>query len=81
MTEQVLCEKIKVGAIFNDAGVAPKWFVWQKRKYEIQKITYAWKTKEGEAVLYNFSTTDGVNVFQICFNSKTTLWQLVKICE
>ena len=72
-------EEIKVGAVFDDHKVIPKWFYWAKRKHEIKKIEHTWRAKDGEAGLIFFSVTAGANVYEIRLNQKTLEWHLEKI--
>lgn len=72
-------EKIKVGVIFDNGLIKIKWFIWKNRKIEVKRITYKWKLENGENEIYNFAVTDGVNIFEISFNSKNFVWTLEKI--
>ena len=72
-------EKIKVGAVFENQLVKPRWFIWQNKKYQVKEITFTWKGKEGEAALLHFSVTDGANLYELCLNQKTLGWVLIKV--
>lgn len=72
-------EKIKVGAVFDENKVVPKWFFWARRKREVKSVEHTWHSKEGEAMLLFFSVTDGANVYEIRLNQKTLEWRLEKI--
>jgi hypothetical protein len=73
-------EPIKVGAVFyEEKRIIPKWFVWQGRKYTIQRITFTWQVKEGSVTLYHFSVTDGNTLFEICYHPTTLRWHLMAI--
>jgi hypothetical protein len=75
-----LNQTIKVGAVFRGDQIIPKWFVWEKRKYNIKEINYHWKDSQGIEELYCFSVTDGINNYEISFNAKRMVWKLNKIC-
>lgn len=72
-------EKIKVGAVFEDERVTPKWFFWGRTKHELKSVEHRWRARSGEAALMYFSATDGANVFELQFNLKTAEWFLEKI--
>lgn len=71
-------EKIKVGAVFGNNEVKPKWFIWKNNRYEIKETTYTWKTSQGEMPLLHFSVTDGSTLFELVLNQKTLNWILEK---
>jgi hypothetical protein len=72
-------QHIKAGVVFDNNNVKPKWFIWNNRKYIIKKITYTWKTNQGEAILIHFSVTDGATLFELCMNQKNLEWTLEKV--
>lgn len=43
----VINEPILVGAIFSSGKIIPRFFIWDRRKYRIDKITYLWRSKVG----------------------------------
>ena len=73
-------EPVKVGVIFGNSGIIPKWFIWKDRKYQIKETTYTWRDSIGEAKVIHFSVTDGTTLFELSLNQKTLSWRLVKIC-
>lgn len=72
-------EPIEVGAVFRRGRVQPVWFVWKGRKYPVEKTTYAWKEAQGETTVHYFSVFDGVNTFELCYDSKALTWQLGRV--
>lgn len=72
-------EKIKVGAVFENAKVIPKWFVRGTHKTVLQSVEFTWRSRIGEVPWMHFSASDGANVFELRFNLKTTEWFLEKI--
>lgn len=73
-----ISSSIKVGAVFDAAKITPRWFIWKNKKYDIKKITYKWKDKEGEAELIYFSVMAEEILFEICLNKKNMEWTLVR---
>lgn len=80
MDIQELDESIKVGAVFNGNNIVPRWFIWEKRKYQIEKINYEWQDKNGKEKLFCFSVISGANTYEITFNAERTVWRLCKLC-
>ena len=73
-------ESVVVAAIFGRKPLLkPVWFIWRNQQYPIHKITYSWVNKEGRAKLYHFSVSDGVNLYELCYNSERLTWQLVAL--
>ncbi len=72
-------QPIEVGVVFKKGKMFPRWFVWNDRKYVIQQITYQWCDRRGEETLHQFTVSDGVNVYQIYFNSRYLVWRLDKV--
>jgi len=74
-------ERIKVGAVFSGGSARPAWFVWRARKYVVTEITYTWQEKIGERTLSFFSCGDGINLYELVFDSKKLSWKLRKVCS
>ena len=74
-------EPIEVGAVFRKSGIRPVWFLWQGRKYPVERVTYRWKEKVGESWLHSFSVFDGANTFELIYDSKLLQWKLGRIGE
>ena len=74
-------EQIQVGAVFGKGKrlLRPVWFVWKNRRHVIREITYTWKTDEGRSILYHFSVTDGVNLYNIAFHPDRMIWKLCAV--
>ena len=71
-----LNEKIKVGAVFKNGNVFPKWFESHSKKIIVKEITYSWKRKNGGNNLIYFSVSDGVNLYELSFQPDNLLWNL-----
>jgi hypothetical protein len=74
-----LNEKVKVGVVFKNGGVSPKWFFYRGRKISIKEVTYSWKKKEGETIFLHFSVTDGVNLYDLSFEPEGLSWNLESV--
>ena len=69
-------EKLKVGAVFKDGNIFPKWFQYHSKKIIVEEITYSWKRKNGENNLIYFSVSDGANLYALSFQPDNLLWNL-----
>lgn len=75
-------EPIQVEATFSGTGLRPLWFTWKGRRYKIKEVTYTWGDSQGKSRLYYFSASDGVNLYELCFNAENLTWRLNRIyCE
>jgi hypothetical protein len=73
-------EPIKVGAVFDPEQILiPKWFVWNGRKYTIERITFTWKVREGHKTFHHFAVTDGTNLYELTYDAVTLAWKLMTV--
>ncbi len=72
-------EPVKVGAVFENMKVRPRWFIWRKSKYNLKKITYNWVDFDGNTKILCFSVWDGKNLYEISFNLRLVSWKLTKV--
>jgi len=74
-----LDEKISVLALFKDARIYPRSFVWKNKPYEIKEITYSWQEKNGRETINYFSVSTGSDLYQISFNNTSYSWRMDRI--
>ena len=72
-------EPIEVGVVFRQNGVRPVWFLWKGRRYPVERVTYRWKERAGEAWRHSFSVFDGANTFELVYDSKSLSWTLGRV--
>lgn len=72
-------EGIRVCAAFNGHRVRPIWFRWRDRYYRIKEVNFTWNSNQGSAKLHHYAVTDGVNTYELCFNSHTMEWTLTRV--
>ncbi|MBD3182805.1 hypothetical protein GF312_10980 [Candidatus Poribacteria bacterium] len=72
-------EPISVVAIFSSGKIIPRFFIWKKRKYSIEEVTYLWRTKIGSVPIIHFSVTTEKTFYEISYNLKSFNWQLEKL--
>jgi len=79
MSATVINEKVEAGAVFTGQKIKPKWFIWNKRKIDIEETTYTWRSNDGSAELLHFSVrTNNGNYYELSYNKKTLQWVLEK---
>ena len=70
-------ETVRVAVIFDpDERVRPVWFDWQRRKYQIDEITYRWSEQQGETTLLHFATTVAGQLYELVYDTGTQCWIL-----
>jgi hypothetical protein len=73
-------ELIKVGVVFDEGKkIIPKWFIWNGRKYNIERVTFTWKVQEGRNMLHHFAVTDGTHLYELCYNTAEPSWRLMAV--
>lgn len=75
----VVNEPIIVGAIFLSGRIIPRFFVWKRKKYRIEKVTFFWHTKIGSFPVFHFAVISLESVYEISYNLKTSNWLLEKV--
>jgi len=72
-----LDEPIVVGAVFGGGKkLRPVWFLRNGREHRIKTENAVWTTREGRAVVYHFSVSDGSDLYEICYNTEAMTWRL-----
>ena len=76
-------EKIEVQALFNDNRIVPLLFNWRGRDHKVERVTQVWEAPIGERkIRYFFAVTDGLNFFELCFDTSDLSWSLCRVeCE
>lgn len=77
----LLNERIQVLAFFKNARIFPQNFTWNNKEYPIQKITYNWQERFGQALVNYFSVISAGQMYQISFDNSTFRWQIDKIIQ
>jgi hypothetical protein len=72
-------EPIEVGAVFGEGAVSPVWFLWNGRRYRVERVAYRWREKRGESLLHLFSVFDGASTFELIYDSKGMRWRLGRV--
>jgi hypothetical protein len=76
-------EKIDIVAIFGKElrDVKPFRIRWKGREYTIESVDYVHRVKKGDKVFYYFSCTDGINFFELQFDSSDLGWFINKVWD
>jgi hypothetical protein len=76
-------EQIAVLVIFglDRKKVQPCKIKWKGREYLITHVDYQYKYKEGRSVVHVFSVTDGVQYFELKFDSENMKWMLGRVSD
>ena len=70
-------ETINVIASFGPSyRVRPVRFRWSGRLFDVKEVTYSWKSREGQKVIYHFSVTDGKTLYELTFDTHSLLWKV-----
>lgn len=72
-------DPISVGVVFSTGKITPRFFIWKGRKYQIEKITYFWRSKVGSMPIIHFAVSSDGSIYEISYNSATSDWFLEKI--
>ena len=74
-----LSEPIQVGAIFKNAQLIPKMFLWRGAKFKVVSINMSHTDRIGSAKIYYFSVSNKSGAYKISFNNETLAWRLEQI--
>ncbi|MBI3596545.1 MAG: hypothetical protein HY203_05265 [Nitrospirae bacterium] len=73
-------ESVTVGVVFDpEKIIVPKWFVWNGRKYAIQRVTFSWKVRDGQKLFHHFAVTDGANLYELTYEASALSWKLMTV--
>ncbi len=77
---QKIRENIRVAVIFGPGNrLEPVWFDWRRRKYKVEKVTYSWLERHGEATILHFAVSDGASLFELAYDTAGRVWSLAAV--
>ena len=79
--EDIAEQRIDVLALFQNARIYPRAFIWNRVTYRIKTITYHWQERRGQAIICCFSVSTGADLYQISFNNTSFGWRMDKVIE
>jgi hypothetical protein len=72
-------DRVDVGVVFKAGVIRPVWFVWSGIRHQIRDVTYSWVEKKGERRIFHFSVTDGVDLYELCFDPSSLMWHVIGV--
>jgi len=79
---QTISEHIAVAGVYDKSFFVPKKFLWHRKSYLIERVTFTADTKDGGVFLRMYSVTSQGNAYRIQFNRTTERWTLMEVwCE
>lgn len=73
-------ETIDVSAVFLGGHLKPVSFLWRRRKYKVTDVFGYYHDYLGDSKRFHFAVGAGSSdVFEICLNTATMTWELVRI--
>jgi len=79
---QRIDEKIAVVGVYQPASrlkFEPKKFLWLHKTYLVEAITLVNDVKDGGVRKRLYSLVSGGNIYRVCFNRDSEIWQLEEI--
>jgi hypothetical protein len=77
MAYEIINEKVKMMASFDNGTCLPVIFKWKNRNYKIAKVNLAYQEREGRSINYYYSVeTDTGGVFKLRYNDEKLIWWL-----
>jgi hypothetical protein len=77
---ETIGEPVDVFVLFCNGRLSPRVFMWSGRRYIIREVTASWSSYEETAKLFCFSVlTDGANLYELVYNSRTIMWCLASV--
>lgn len=79
---QIISEHVAVAGVYDKSVFSPKKFLWHRKQYPIEQITFIADTKDAGVVLRMYSVVSQGNAYRIQFNRTTERWTLMEVwCE
>lgn len=69
-------EPVAVVAVFKNGQVKPARFLWRGRNIHIDRIGLCWKTNQGMARIWHFSTVAEKTLYELTFDAVGLNWKL-----
>ncbi len=81
--QEIIQEKVSVLTVYDRSNglVMPKKMKWQGRLYNIDKIGYHHKVKEGNKLIHIFSVCNQTLAFRLRLDTETLQWTLEEVSD
>ncbi len=73
---QTIGEQISVIGVYAHQAFVPRKFLWQKKEYLIDKITFVTDIRDGATRKRCYAATSGANSYRLLFNRNEETWIL-----
>ncbi len=73
---QTIHERVRVAGIFDQADFKPIWFVWRRRKFNVEKITLVSDLKDGAIKKKMYSVLADGNLYRLDHCPAEQTWVL-----
>ena len=80
---ETINQRIDVIAVFGTGfkDIKPSKIRWGNREYEIKKIGYVHRKRDGNKLMHIFSATDGAQFFELRFDPYDLSWFLQRVWD
>jgi len=78
---ELLEENISVFCLFSKGRIMPRHFIWRKHIYQVEKVLFFWKEKQGRDTINYFSLSTAQGTYQVSFSSISFCWKLNRVIE
>ena len=76
---QTIHEAIAVAGVYKKAIFTPHKFLWQKKIYPIDELTFVTDIRDGKTKKRRFSLVSGGNSYHLLFDRDRETWMLEEI--
>jgi hypothetical protein len=81
--QEIINEKVSIVAVFDYAKklFMPKKLKWQGKVYDIEKVGYHHRIREGRKLIHIFSVANKSTAFRLRFDTESLYWTLEEISD
>lgn len=72
-------EPVRVAVDFAGPKVRPLAFVWNHKKYVVDKVNLVYKRRDGARQLWCFAVSDAANSFVLLYDPENLRWTLEEV--
>ena len=72
-------EPVEVLVRFGKGRVEPARFRWRDRGYDVKKVNFVHKERQGGDKIYYFSVSDDANSFRLAFSTRDLGWTMEEL--
>lgn len=77
---ELIDDKIRVLAVFENGIISPRLFRWSNRDYKVKEVSLRYQEKSGGSVNHFFAVeVEGGGVFKLRFNDRSLVWFLEEV--